>query len=423
MHKNNGKLSNSLSLHVHEISFHHVLASVVLFLFLAWLSEKTFAASFSCQMASTSAENRICGDPELYSLDEKLTAAYQHAHEIMAEKDVIKGSQWRWLEEIRESCRDEKYLKAAYRTRLDLLSQIRPERSPTDSTVNVNLLSKYKSPGPEGKLEIHGYPSTDSRLDYAGNDLIIRVHATATGMVITPGFKLNNVYQIIQDRFAFNDRMLCTSDLIAKGFDLEGIAKSEIILGTNVTDRITGHAGNDTLNGGDGDDTYYYGPGDGMDCISDSSGNDTIEFTNGLTAKNVIVLVSTRENRSVAQLRLFDGKGQIQDNGIDILLDAKGNSPIELIRFSDGQSLRFAEFMRSHTESGSAVWDTSSAATCFFDPTLALQAGLVNTRAQPISRPPMPTPIRVPADSATRQMIIMGPDGKPKSVGNISGGQ
>lgn len=300
--------------------------------------DKKIAGRLSCQMATTSAEKKICTDPELYGLDEKLTDAYQHAYEVMAEKDVIKGSQWRWLEEIRESCRDEKYLKAAYQARVDLLGQIRPERNPADSTANVNLLIKYKPAGPEGKIEIHDYPSTDSRLDYAGNDLIIRIHATATGKIIIPGLKLDNIYQIVQDRFAFNDRTLCTSDLITKGFDLEGVAKSEIILGTNATDRITGHAGNDTLNAGDGDDSYYYRPGDGLDCISDSSGSDTIELTNGLQAKHVAVLVSARNNRSVAQLRLLDDNGRIQtDNGIDVLLDDIGNSPIEMIRFSDGQ--------------------------------------------------------------------------------------
>lgn len=48
--------------------------------------------------------------------------------------------------------------------------------------------------------------------------------------------------------FEFDDgSVLSVSDLLARGFDLDGTAGDDTIFGTNLTDRINGFAGNETL--------------------------------------------------------------------------------------------------------------------------------------------------------------------------------
>jgi trimeric autotransporter adhesin len=85
---------------------------------------------------------------------------------------------------------------------------------------------------------------------------------------------------------------LSTTELLARGFDLDGTAQDDVMYGTNVTDRMHGFAGNDVLNGsggndilmgdagddvlngGDGSDTLY--GGDGNDVLMGGAGNDLL---------------------------------------------------------------------------------------------------------------------------------------------------
>lgn len=268
-------------------------------------------------------------------------------------------------------------------------------------------------------ITLEGLSLAEARLDYVSNVLIVRFNETDSVKLM--GFNPNDAFRSFSDVFEFSGERVCARDLIAKGFDLAGTKESEIIAGTNATDRISGYSGNDTLNGNDGDDVYYYEPGDGLDCISDRSGQDVIEFRGGLSANNITAGLSLRDGRAIVRLRLRDSKKRIsRKDGIDVLLNAEGDSPIETVRFPDGTACLFSGILRSAPKLTTSGGKTSSETTCFFDPTLAQQAGLVNARARPITPPPMPTPIRVPADSTRRQMFIMGSDGKPRSVENKS---
>jgi len=96
--------------------------------------------------------------------------------------------------------------------------------------------------------------------------------------------------------FEFDDgSALTTTDLLARGFDLDGTAGSDIIFGTNTTDRINGLGGGDTLIGGAGGDTYLFNLGPstgsgqaGQDTILDIpeiAGN-VIRFGTGISAGN-----------------------------------------------------------------------------------------------------------------------------------------
>lgn len=232
----------------------------------------------------------------------------------------------------------------------------------------------------------------NARLDYVSNALIIEMKDTDDCLVMT-GFNPNDAFRSFSDVFEFNGEAVCARDLIGKGFDLEGTKESEIILGTDAPDRITGHGGNDTLNGGDGNDVYYYNPGDGLDCISDSSGDDVIALGPGLSLGNISIAVAVEDKQVVAQLRQLDKKGKTsQNNGINILLNPDGTSPIELLRFDDSAVRAFSELIRSAPKHSALDRKMSSGTVCFFDPKSAQQAGLANKRAYAIAvrLPPKP---------------------------------
>ena len=65
---------------------------------------------------------------------------------------------------------------------------------------------------------------------------------------------------------------------------------------------ITGGKGNDTLYGSDGDDTYVWNLGDGFDVVSDSDGNNTIQFGEGISLEN---LTFERQNGDGSDLYVF----------------------------------------------------------------------------------------------------------------------
>ncbi len=70
------------------------------------------------------------------------------------------------------------------------------------------------------------------------------------------------------ERFEFSDGSSLTySELLQRGFDLDGTAGDDTIAGTNTTDRIDGKGGDDLLAGGLGSDTYFFGLGSGHDQI------------------------------------------------------------------------------------------------------------------------------------------------------------
>lgn len=288
--------------------------------------------------------------------------------------------------------------------------------------IPTNPVPISEQPCSGSTLMFNGYNLADAHLDFVSNALFIRF--SETDGITLMGFKPNDAFRSFSDTLVFNDETVCANDLIAKGFDLEGTQENNIILGTNATDRISGHAGNDTLNGGDGDDVYYYAPRDGIDCISDPSGHDVIEFKGGLSATNITAGISSRNDQTVLRLRLRHNKKRIsKKDGIDVLLNVDGSSPIETLRFPDGSACAFSDIVRSAPKLPTSSRKTPASTTCFHDPIGAQQAGLVNARARVITLQPMPTPILDPTDSAKGRMTIRGSDGKPKSVGNKSVGQ
>ena len=107
--------------------------------------------------------------------------------------------------------------------------------------------------------------------------------------------------------FEFADgATLTTTELLARGFDIDGTAGADTLTGTNTTDRISGLGGDDTLiagagddilaggtgndilQGGAGNDTYLFNLGDGQDRVADGANavGNAVQFGTGITAGN-----------------------------------------------------------------------------------------------------------------------------------------
>ncbi|MGH7487752.1 MAG: calcium-binding protein, partial [bacterium] len=218
---------------------------------------------------------------------------------------------------------------------------------------------------PEGRNTVvfgPGIPSTQLTLSVASDP---DTGQEATVLVVRPGngddaiqfknFDRTDVFgPHAVDSFQFADgSSLSYSQLLSRGFDLVWTAGNDIILGTNITDRITsgagddqvqsgagddvldGGAGNDQLNGGSGNDTYLFGPGSGHDRILDEQGTaDVVRLAPGIVASDVAV---TRSGDDLV-LSLNGGADQLTIAHHFLLPTFR----IEAIQFSDGSALTSA---------------------------------------------------------------------------------
>ena len=80
------------------------------------------AASFACEKTATPIEKKICADPELSGLDEKLAMAYQKALGTATDKKSVQRRQREWFT-TRNTCQDQACLVAAHGMRLAQLSR------------------------------------------------------------------------------------------------------------------------------------------------------------------------------------------------------------------------------------------------------------------------------------------------------------
>jgi Ca2+-binding RTX toxin-like protein len=107
----------------------------------------------------------------------------------------------------------------------------------------------------------------------------------------TYGFDHDDVFNSIAiGSFEFADGTLLTgSQLLERGFDIDGTALDDVLSGTNTTDRINGLAGNDLLQGRGGNDALYGGVGndelqgdaDSVDVAAPFHGADLLDGGDG----------------------------------------------------------------------------------------------------------------------------------------------
>ena len=87
------------------------------------------AASFDCNSATTSVEKRICAEPVVSQLDEKLSKTYREALRSVADPAGLKRDQNKWLRDVRDKCSDSACLEKTYRSRLAVLQDLVEHKS------------------------------------------------------------------------------------------------------------------------------------------------------------------------------------------------------------------------------------------------------------------------------------------------------
>ena len=113
--------------------------------------------------------------------------------------------------------------------------------------------------------------------------------------------------------------------------------------GNSLDNWLGGNSGNNTFEGKGGNDyfcdeqggndTYIYNLGDGYDCISDTNGNDTIQFGTGITTNNVSFNQTAEGN---LEIRFGEEEGSIV---IEDYFNVNTDKKIENFAFSDGTTL------------------------------------------------------------------------------------
>jgi Ca2+-binding RTX toxin-like protein len=172
-----------------------------------------------------------------------------------------------------------------------------------------------------------------------GQPLVIRVGDNGDELHLT-GFNPQDVFAPNAiTAFLFADgSSLSYGELMQRGFDMQGSALGDAMVGTNTNDRMEGYGGNDSLSGGAGNDVlaggqghdvYLFGRGDGTDRIYDEGVDlDTVQFA----------------------ASIHPGDVEVSRSGDDLELHLAGSSDtlilsnwfvsdlykIELVRFADG---------------------------------------------------------------------------------------
>ena len=134
-----------------------------------------------------------------------------------------------------------------------------------------------------------------------GNDLYIFVNGDRNQGINLYNFFGSTAYQNFSLKFADGSTFIPKDS----GFDftlpegqiklndfnhndiLAGNDQDNTINGSSGNDILIGDKGNDNLSGGNGNDTYIWHLGNGFDRITDSSGNNIIQFGEGITLENL----------------------------------------------------------------------------------------------------------------------------------------
>ena len=115
-------------------------------------------------------------------------------------------------------------------------------------------------------------------------------------------------------------------------------------------DIVFGEAGDDTIIGGAGNDTYIYNVGDGNDTITDTSGTDTIQFGEGISAENLIF--RGLKNDLIITFNNTEGSIIIKNFCLN------SNYRIENFNFSDGSELTSQDILASLVVKGDTTVNT-----------------------------------------------------------------
>ena len=135
---------------------------------------------------------------------------------------------------------------------------------------------------------------------------------------------------------------------------LYGGSGNDNLQGDNGNDTLIGGTGNDTLNGGNGDDTYIYNLGDEVDTITETNGNDTIKFGEGINKDDLIVQRVNSNGEINTTSNLTDIKISFKSSPNDsVILKSvvdtnvtNSSNAIENFEFKNGDKLSFDDIKK-----------------------------------------------------------------------------
>ncbi len=119
---------------------------------------------------------------------------------------------------------------------------------------------------------------------------------------------------------------------------LWGGAGNDTLYGGDGNDILIAGSGNDVMEGGLGNDIYHFVMGSGNKHITDAGGNDTLLFQTGIDSGMIAL--------SLGSLKISTGVAgdEIHLDGVDYD-NLAGTSPIEMVQFSDGETMTMAELI------------------------------------------------------------------------------
>jgi len=193
---------------------------------------------------------------------------------------------------------------------------------------------------------------------FGANQLVIRV-GTGGDAVTLDQFNRNNVLgsHAVESYLFADGSVLSYGQLLARGFDLTGTDRNDVIGGTNIQDRLAGMAGNDVLQGGEGNDVLDGGAGN--DQLHGGTGDDTYLFGRGGGQDRLIDLGGTQDTIRFAA-DVAPGDVQVTKSGRDVVLTISGtNDQITLTQFLLTPLLQIDEVRFAD----GTVWDSATVAS------------------------------------------------------------
>ena len=220
-----------------------------------------------------------------------------------------------------------------------------------------------------------GITADDLILSQSGRDLVIRFAGHTGQVTVLHQFAEANWWaNDLIETYAFDDgSTLSRGELNALLFagtagddNLEGSGSSETLHGGDGNDRLDGNWGNDTLYGGAGDDNLYGGlghdtlyggtgnnylegyrdndtfvidPDSGSNTVYDLRGNDTVRFTGGVTADDLIL----SQNGTHLVIGLAGRTATVEIYNQFAWASWWANDLIETYAFDDGSTLTRAQ--------------------------------------------------------------------------------
>ena len=235
----------------------------------------------------------------------------------------------------------------------------------------VDTIDDIAQPGQDNTLVLpEGSDPDHIRLSHDPQSqlLILRESATDSEVRLTGFDRLDPFGQRAVQWYQFGTAgtTLSYEELLARGFDIDGTAGSETLLGTSLTDRMHAGSGDDLLSGGTGNDflfgeagndTYIFNRGDGIVHIKDFSepgATNILRFGPGIEPEDLRRHLYFAAPESVGG---EEGEGQgtliiVFDNGDAVHLagfnpEDVRNSPrsVDTFQFADGASLSFDELV------------------------------------------------------------------------------